>query len=212
MGISLSKSLSKIAIGVALLFFLADFQPVLSIPPVKKSTAFALEQSQAVESKSLPFVFKLPHPGYLSTKFYSYHPGIDIATGLGMPIHPIAPGVVVSTGFNFFGLGLNVVVEHAQGYKSLYAHMGKIYVKEGQIVSEDDYLGTVGMTGQTSGPHTHLELTKNGEYIDPQTVLPEIGETAAPEYLTPIQPEAKKEIKQTVNDALDIKQELKENL
>ena len=51
---------------------------------------------------------------------------------------------------------------------------GKIYVKANQKVNSDNILGEVGLTGFTSGPHTHLEITHNGNYIDPQTILPEI--------------------------------------
>src|SRR5205823_5385158 len=97
----------------------------------------------------LPDSFDLPHPGYLTTPYSSYHPGIDIATGLGMPIHPIGKGTVVDVGFNFWGLGLTVTVDHGQGYKSLYAHMGKIYVNKSQQVSKADILGEVGLTGRT---------------------------------------------------------------
>ena len=52
--------------------------------------------------------------------------------------------------------------------------MGKIYVSIGQEVTTESILGQVGLTGQTSGPHTHLEITYNGKYIDPQTILPDI--------------------------------------
>ncbi len=118
--------------------------------------------------------FQLPHPGYITTTFSAYHPGIDLCIGLGMPIKPIAKGVVSEAGYNFWGLGLMVEVDHGNGFKSLYAHMGKIYVNKGKEVNTDDLLGEVGMTGHTSGPHTHLELTYNNQKIDPRPLLPEI--------------------------------------
>lgn len=183
-----AKLSTKVAMGLVLLVFLLDYQPSLSFPPAKKSTVKAQEsvQTQKIEAKSLPFVASLPHPGYLSTRFSFFHPGIDIATGLGMPIHPISKGTVIDTGFNFWGLGLIVVVDHGNGYHSLYAHLGKIYVQKGQNVDLGDILGEVGLTGHTSGPHTHLEVSKDGKNFDPQTILPTIGEIPKPEFLTAI--------------------------
>lgn len=164
------------AMGLALLYFFLGYQPTLDFPPVKQSVAHAetAEQTQTVQASSFPFAFQLPHPGYLSTPFSTYHPGVDIATGLGMPIKPITKGTVVNTGFSFWGLGLDVEVDHGQGYHSVYGHMGKIYVHVGQQVTENDILGEVGLTGNTSGPHTHLELSKNGSRIDPLPFLPTI--------------------------------------
>ncbi len=171
-----ARSLARyISLGLVCFIFLLDYQPALKFPPVKKATAHAqFEQTGEVISKSLPFIPQLPHPGYLSTKFSKFHPGIDIASGLGMPIHPVAPGSIIDAGFNFWGLGLIVGVDHGSGFKSLYAHMGQIYVKKGQTVSSTDTLGMVGITGHTSGPHTHLELSRNGANIDPLSVLPAI--------------------------------------
>ena len=168
---------SKIALGVLCLSFFTSYQPAFTFPPIKSNIVMAeegLEQTQQIASSSLPFVFQIPHPGYMSTPFSSYHPGIDIATGLGMPIKSIAPGTVVDEGYNFWGLGLNVVIEHPNGYKSTYAHMGKIYVHKGQQILENDFLGEVGLTGHTTGPHTHLEVTKDGTNINPLSLLPEI--------------------------------------
>lgn len=165
----------KFTLGIICLTFFLNYQPAFQIPPLKTNLVHAqTEQSQVIQSQASLVDFQLPHPGYISTHFSSYHPGIDLATGLGMPIKPIAKGTVVDTGFNFWGLGLMVVVDHGQGYKSTYGHMGKIYVSKGQEVGTSDYLGEVGLTGHTSGPHTHLELAKDNVNIDPLTVLPKI--------------------------------------
>ncbi len=169
---------SKLALGVVLVSFFLNYQPVFTFPPqIKQSNASAQaqpQQIQAVTAASLPFSFQLPHPGYLSTPYSNYHPGVDIASGLGMPVHPVAAGTVTEAGYSFWGYGLNVVIDHGSGYKSLYAHLGKTYVKPGQVVNTNDSLGTVGLTGNTSGPHTHLEVIKDGKNIDPRPLLPEI--------------------------------------
>jgi hypothetical protein len=167
----------KLKLGGLLLClsFLLNYHPAFTFPPVKSNIAYAeITQEQKVNSEATPVIFQLPHPGYITTTFSNYHPGIDLCSGLGMPIKPIAKGTVVEAGFNFFGLGLVVEVEHEAGYRSLYAHMGKIFVTKGQTVDENNFLGEIGMTGHTSGPHTHLEVSKDGKKIDPLLILPEI--------------------------------------
>lgn len=155
-------------------FSFLGYYPTFGIPPIKQSYVFAESQEQKGEviasAFSKPLI--LPHPGYLSTKFSSWHPGIDIATGLGMPIHPIIDGEVTHAGFDIFGLGNYIVVSHQNGFVSKYAHVGKIYVKKGDKVTTENILGEVGLTGHTSGPHTHLEITHNGESVDPVRLLP----------------------------------------
>lgn len=152
-----------------------DYQPAIAFPPIKRNVVFAeITQEQSVSPQISPVSFQLPHPGYITTHFSSYHPGIDLCSGLGMPIKTIAKGRVVEAGYNFFGLGLVVEVEHEGGYRSLYAHMGKIFVEKGKEVDVNDFLGEIGMTGHTSGPHTHLEISKDGKKIDPLLILPEI--------------------------------------
>lgn len=167
---------ARLAIIPFILVTLLGYYPTFNIPPVQRSIvkAAVLEQTEEVIAKSFSKPLVLPHPGYLSTRFSTWHPGIDIAAGLGMPIHPITDGTISEVGRNFFGLGNFVEVTHQNGFKSKYGHMGKIYAKKGDQVTSENTLGEVGLTGHTSGPHTHLEITLNGSYIDPTTLLPEI--------------------------------------
>lgn len=165
----------KVFSGVSLILYFLGYQPTLAIPPIKQAVARAeFSQQQAINSYQLSEPFILPHPGYLTTKFSTWHPGIDIAVGLGMPIHPVASGKVTEATWGFWGLGHSVIVEHTQGFKSIYGHMGRIFAKEGDNVTSASTLGEVGMTGHTSGPHTHLELMKDGKYIDPLLILPPV--------------------------------------
>lgn len=173
------RFLSKFTKLVIILFFtfsLLGYYPTFSIPPVKQSVVKATSSEQKgeiiAENFSKPLV--LPHPGYLSTRFSTRHPGIDIATGLGMPIHPITEGEIIEVGRDFWGLGNFVEVSHQNGFRSKYAHMGRIFVRVGDKITEENILGEVGLTGYTSGPHTHLEITRDGKFIDPQALLPEI--------------------------------------
>ncbi len=172
--LTLRKTSFKIALGAIFLSFFLNYQPTLGFPPIKQNLAQAQapEQSQSIDVKVLPFKFQNPHDGYISTRFSFFHPGVDIATPLNTPIHPVAPGIVTDTGYNYWGLGQTVTVDHEDGFQSLYAHMGKVLVKKGDRVKEEDVLGEVGLTGHTSGPHTHLQVSKNGKEIDPETLLP----------------------------------------
>lgn len=166
---------SKFFIGALTVLYFLGYQPTLAVPPIKQAIVLAAStQEQAIATIILPQPFILPHPGYISTRFSAWHPGIDIATGLGMPIHPIADGKVIEVTWGFLGLGHSVIIEHAQGFRSIYGHMGKIYVEKGALVNQVSILGEVGLTGHTTGPHTHLELTKDGQYTDPEKLLPTI--------------------------------------
>lgn len=167
---------TRLAIISFILFTLAGYYPVFDFPPVRKSIAQAavLEQTGEVIAESFSKPLILPHPGYLTTKFSNFHPGVDIAAGLGMPIHPITEGEVVKVARDLFGLGNFVTIAHQNGFKSKYSHMGKVYVKAGDKITSENTLGEVGLTGRTSGPHTHLEVTRDDKYVDPQTLLPDI--------------------------------------
>ncbi len=179
----------KLVLGGFLLSFLTQYQPSATLPFIKQSVVQAQEsneQRHTIIAQNLPFNFQVLFPGYLSQHFSNWHKALDIATGLGMPIKPIAGGTVISAGYDWFGYGLKVEIDHGNGYKSLYAHMGKTYVKEGQKIESSQYIGEVGLTGKTSGPHTHLEVQKDNQYIDPEAILPSIREYATEEDFKPV--------------------------
>ncbi len=165
----------RIVFILLITFFLSGYYPSFSIPPVKHSQIFAQSsQQQEIIASSFPQPVILPHPGYLSTKFSHWHPGIDIATTLGTPVHPITQGTVEETIVSFWGYGNHVIVSHTNGFKSLYGHLGRVFAKKGQEVTTQISIGEVGISGFSSGPHTHLEITHNGKYIDPLLILPTI--------------------------------------
>lgn len=167
------KRLSQLIIGVYVLSLILGYTPANSFNSLSPRTIKADLEPQ-VTAVQAPITFTLPHIGYISTYFSNYHPGIDIAAGLGFPVRAVADGTVTNQGYNFFGLGLAVEITHNYGYKSTYGHLGKTYVKSGQVIKQGDIIGEVGLTGHTSGPHTHFELTRDNQYIDPLTVLPSL--------------------------------------
>ena len=98
------------------------------------------------------------------------HDGIDLAAPAGTPVRTAAPGTVLYAGEQA-GYGFIVLVEHAGGLMTLYAHNRDLRVREGQEVREGQVVATVGETGKTSGPHLHFEVRKGGLPVDPLLYL-----------------------------------------
>ena len=109
----------------------------------------------------------VPETVGISQGFHLLHPGLDIRAPLGSEIYPIKEGVVKQVSFSRFGYGRHVVVSHSDGDESLYAHMGKVFVEEGELVSAGTALGEIGLTGRTTGPHLHLEVIHKGRKANP---------------------------------------------
>ena len=81
---------------------------------------------------------------------------------MGTEIKPVTRGRVVEVSQGRLGWGNTVVIEHEKGLKSRYAHMRDFNVQEGDTVEKETVLGSVGMTGWTTGPHLHLEIYQEG--------------------------------------------------
>ena len=94
----------------------------------------------------------------------TFHDGLDIAANQGNAVYAYTSGTVVQAGWNG-GYGLSIVVDHGGGLKTRYAHLSKIYVKVGQKVKTGEKIGAVGSTGNSTGPHLHFEVIKNGKTV-----------------------------------------------
>ena len=125
------------------------------VEPVE--TAILTNQTVTVLTET---VFRMPvavSSGY-SQWFHRFHPGVDIRAPRGTSIYPAANGLVVDVEIGRFGYGHKVIVAHAGGVTTLYAHLDSVNVEVGNEVTKDTELGTVGMTGWTTGPHLHFEI------------------------------------------------------
>lgn len=132
------------------------------------------EIDQIIQPKITPFEFKKPvAEGILSQGFSTFHRANDIAAPYDSPIHPLGAGMVDFAGTMNDGHGNVVVIDHGNDLKTLYAHMDKINVAVGNKVDTNSTIGTIGLTGHTTGPHVHLEVFNNNVTIDPASVLPE---------------------------------------
>ena len=100
----------------------------------------------------------------------STHTGLDISAVTGTDIKVVADGTVISAEYSG-SYGYLVKVDHGNGVETWYAHTSKMYVKKGDTVKAGDVIAAVGSTGNSTGPHLHLEIRVNGEHVDPQDYL-----------------------------------------
>ncbi len=101
-----------------------------------------------------------------------FHPGIDLDGITGDPIKPIKAGFVEAISRSKYAYGTAVIINHGNQLTSLYAHLSKILVTEGQEVTINTIIGEMGATGRAYGDHLHLEIRDNGVPINPTSVLP----------------------------------------
>ena len=97
------------------------------------------------------------------------HLGVDYAAPTGTPVRSVGQGIVDVAGTQG-GFGNVVMVKHANGHTTVYAHLSRINVKKGQSITQGQTLGLVGATGWATGPHLHFEFRVNGEHKDPLTM------------------------------------------
>lgn len=102
-----------------------------------------------------------------SQYFWYGHPGIDIALPEGSTVVASDTGTVTFAGWNIYGFGNLIVVNHGNGYETFYAHLNGINVTPGQVVYQGGAIGTTGNTGNSSGPHIHFEIRLNGVQDNP---------------------------------------------
>lgn len=111
--------------------------------------------------------------GYRSNPFSgarTFHSAVDIVARRGTPVKAAMDGRVADAGYNSV-FGKYVILSHSDGYQTLYAHLDEIYVRAGQNVNQSVSLGKSGNTGQSTGPHLHFSLFRNGKALDPMKYM-----------------------------------------
>jgi len=122
----------------------------------------------------------MPASGRITSKFgnrrdpftrkIQFHQGIDIANSSGTSIKAAAKGTVIYAGYNG-GYGRTIIIDHGNGYKTLYAHNRELLVKKGEKVEKGQVIAKMGSSGRSTGVHLHFEIHKNNKAIDPLTVI-----------------------------------------
>lgn len=140
----------------------------------------ALPESVWSEAVYLDFDFCRPVSGGAASGFgYRVHPiygdvrfhyGTDLSANQGDAIYAFSSGKVVAAQ-EFDGYGLTVIIDHQNGFSSLYAHCSRLDVAYGDTVNKGDPIALVGSTGNVTGPHLHFELQKDGKYLNPEFYL-----------------------------------------
>jgi murein DD-endopeptidase MepM/ murein hydrolase activator NlpD len=110
---------------------------------------------------------KRVHPIF---RVQGFHNGIDIAAPSGTPVGSARAGTVIATGW-MGGYGMAVIIEHDNGYKTLYGHLSRITTRTGRKVRAGSLVGRVGSTGYSTGPHLHFTLWHHNRLINPLKVL-----------------------------------------
>lgn len=99
-----------------------------------------------------------------------FHPGLDMACPTGTPIYAALGGKVLQGGFSRI-YGNYVIIDHGNGFQTLYGHMSKRISSTGDYVQQGQKIGLVGSTGYSTGPHLHWTVYKNGKVVDPLTLI-----------------------------------------
>jgi murein DD-endopeptidase MepM/ murein hydrolase activator NlpD len=116
--------------------------------------------------------FVWPTQGRITQYFAWYHQAVDIANASAPGVLAADAGKVVVAGWvDNYGYGNRIIIDHGNGFRTLYAHLSKIYVSVGQSVNRGDAIGQMGSTGRSTGTHLHFEVIQNGVHINPLSVL-----------------------------------------
>jgi len=180
------KNASQIHIGQRIFIAGATRQlPVAIITPVEAPPVApsAPEPEELAEASLLSPVSGTINSGF-GPRGTSFHDGIDIAAPEGTPIRAVEHGEVVYSD-QLRGYGNIVIIRHAGGLVSVYAHNQLNLVREGQQVARGEVIAKVGSTGRVTGPHLHFEIRKNNTAKDPLLYLPQLCCFSPSDMVTP---------------------------
>ena len=163
---SITAQLNNLTLLVA--YQQKSFSDIENMVKDKEKLLAAIPAIQPVSDKDLTriasgFGMRID-PVYKVPKF---HAGLDFTAPVGTPIYATADGVAIEAGFSPDGYGNRVVINHGYGYESLYGHMYRTKVRNGQKIKRGEVIGYVGSTGKSTGPHCHYEVHKGDQPVDP---------------------------------------------
>jgi penicillin-binding protein A len=119
------------------------------------------------------FIWPSRYQALSGTDFMPGHPGIDLSAPQGSPVYAADSGTAIFAGWTGdIGYGNTILIDHGNGYRTLYAHLSQVSVPCGKTVERGQFIGFAGSTGNSSGPHLHFEVRVPGGWINPLRVLP----------------------------------------
>lgn len=140
-------------------------------PEQPKYAAMAPQYANAIAGVRGSTNFIWPTTGMITQYPTWYHMAFDIANNSLPPIIAADTGTVIFAGCINWGYGCHVVVDHGNGYSTLYAHMSTLSVSAGQAVNQGQQVGNMGSTGRSTGAHLHFEIRAGGSLLNPQDFL-----------------------------------------
>lgn len=178
LGTGIAQTIAKVAVVVIGTVFLCSsmtYQSAVS-EAVENDTVSNISEIEAcaieipAENNEEEISFLNPVEGVLTSAFGERwgrkHTGVDIGADFGHHIVAAADGEITFAG-EMDGYGNYIVIEHQKGFETSYAHCSRIAVTVGDYVKKGQIIGYVGSTGNSTGPHLHFEVKKDGEFLNP---------------------------------------------
>ena len=129
-----------------------------------------IDQPETAIVKEPNVLVRLPLDEFTITQSYRFmHPGVDFATIKGAPVYAVMEGTVATVKYESFAYGNHVIIDHSNGNKTLYAHLARIEVTEGEKVTNESIVGLAGSTGWSTGPHLHFQVWLKDKLVNPKT-------------------------------------------
>jgi len=144
---------------------------VMPDAPASATTRFANVLTPDAGAVSATGSFVWPTSGRITQNFSWYHKGGDIANHVGTPILAADSGTVIVAGWTNVGYGNHIIIDHGNGYQTLYAHLSVISVVSSQRVARGATIGQMGSTGRSTGSHLHFEIRTGSGNVNPLNYL-----------------------------------------
>lgn len=142
--------------------------------PTTKKSSYSTAKKVSYDNSALGIALVEPVNGTITSRFGrrsgGTHTGLDIANSTGTPIKAAATGTVIYAGYKG-SYGRMIIIAHTNSIQTYYAHCSRLYVSAGQTVSQGEIIAAVGSTGNSTGPHLHLEVRVNGVAKNPQNYV-----------------------------------------
>jgi len=170
--IEFNKLADESDLQVGQILIIPEGQPYYVSPPQTKLASITQIFQPTAPALSDPTKMLWPTTARRISQYFSWrHTGLDIDGDFGDPIWAADDGVVIKVAYLNTGYGYHVIIDHGGGKTTTYAHLQKIYVKQGQKVARGEVLGEEGSTGHSTGSHLHFEVRFNGKVYNPLSYI-----------------------------------------